>query len=152
MSEFDFCVVQRMDLVKRLTLARKFKTETCGSKDITPDVFGDQVDYSKHGITINDDHQVAKATTNKIKAGGVIGVYVIHSKNQKRWYAAKAQKGNDKRNRFFDCLIQAVQKRNEFSEEFYPGADAFKCDMQAAIRKYGPCECEKCAKPKRGAK
>ena len=79
----------------------------------------------------------------KIDNFGVIGVTKIDNKPT---FKAHANSRGRTRSRDFSSYVDAVNQRNEWAEEFWPGFPEAKCDMGAALEKWGK---KKRGRPKR---
>ena len=149
-------VQDRREMVERVTLARRYKAETCGG-EIAPELFGDTVDYAggwtSHSMRdISDEKRrayikmkseqgrkssITQARANKEKSGGIIGVYEVRTLNdgRRKWQASK---GDSISTHF--CAIEAAIVRNRAMDNQKPGIKEFQCDIKAVWRRWG-CAC-----------
>lgn len=70
----------------------------------------------------------------KLANFGVIGV--LYKSKDPRFRARINTPDKKQIYKDFHTVAEAVEQRNAWAEEHYPGCDEFKCDMAAALRRY----------------
>lgn len=82
------------------------------------------------------------AGIKKKRAGGIIGVRPDPQKGRSTvsYLAVLNPTGRSVIVKTTHCIGRAVEIRNAMAEEYYPGQDEYKCDMDAALRRWG-CTC-----------